>query len=108
MRIIQSLAVIALLSTSAEAIRLFEEPKTADVAAEATKVSADKEVPRAADGEWARAVTKADKPGNLESEAAISDQVGGTIKSKEGSGVSINNPNIGAPTAPAGTAKAEE
>ena len=46
-----SFAVIALLATSAEAIRLFEEPKTADTKAEVTKVEASSQIPFARVGE---------------------------------------------------------
>ena len=71
-----SIAVIALLSTSTQAIRLFEEP--AAKAADAGPTS----IPRAAVGDLAKPVTAATQPTNDQAQPAISDQVGGTIQSK--------------------------
>ena len=103
-----SFAVIALLATSAQAIRIVEEPKDADKKAEATKVEASHQIPFARVGEQAVPTVRAKIPGNDQAEPAISDQVGGAIESKEGNNVSIHNPNLVAPSAPAGSAKAAE
>lgn len=68
-----SLAIVALLSTSTQAIRIFEEPAAQPADAGSSSI------PRAAVGDLAKPVTPATQPTNDQAQPAISDQVGGTI-----------------------------